>query len=115
MTQGRHAARGGKSRGPAADLGGMPIYEYVPDDDACDACRNGFEVLQGLNEPRLDACPECGAACHRVISSFAVPGRYSRTDPKNLEALGFSQYRKGSDGKYEKSFGRTGPDVLRRD
>ena len=95
----------------------MPIYEYAPDapEDACDDCRAGFEVLQGIREARLDACPECGAPCHRVVSAFSVRGRYDRTDPKNLEAMGFSQYRRGSDGRYQKSFGRTGPDVLKRD
>ncbi len=33
----------------------MPIYEY-----ACDACGKKTEIIQGMNERPLRACPHCG-------------------------------------------------------
>lgn len=33
----------------------MPTYDYE-----CDACQHTFEVFQGINEPVLTKCPECG-------------------------------------------------------
>lgn len=33
----------------------MPTYEY-----RCNACRHQFETLQGIKEPALKKCPECG-------------------------------------------------------
>jgi hypothetical protein len=34
--------------------------------------------------------------------------------PANLEAKGFTQYRKAGDGYYEKTAGTEGPDVIHR-
>ena len=33
----------------------MPTYDYE-----CDACGHEFELFQGINEPILQKCPECG-------------------------------------------------------
>lgn len=33
----------------------MPTYDYE-----CSACENTFEVFQGINDPVLKKCPECG-------------------------------------------------------
>lgn len=33
----------------------MPTYDYE-----CDACGHELEVFQGINEPVLKKCPECG-------------------------------------------------------
>ena len=57
----------------------MPIYEYEavdPENNACDRCRKPFEVIQGLHENALSACPRCGAEIRRKISlsSFRIPG-----------------------------------------
>ena len=48
----------------------MPIYEYQATtfDDACAHCCKPFEVLQGIREEPLCACPECGRAVRRIIS-----------------------------------------------
>lgn len=33
----------------------MPTYDYE-----CDACQHTFEAFQGINDPFLQKCPECG-------------------------------------------------------
>ena len=33
----------------------MPTYDYE-----CDACEHVFEQFQGINDPVLVKCPECG-------------------------------------------------------
>lgn len=33
----------------------MPTYDYE-----CDACKHTFEHYQGINDPKLRKCPECG-------------------------------------------------------
>lgn len=33
----------------------MPTYDYE-----CDACEHKFEHFQGINDPHLTKCPECG-------------------------------------------------------
>ena len=48
----------------------MPIYEYHavrPDTDCLD-CRNGFEIIQAINEKPLSTCPECGKKVKKIIS-----------------------------------------------
>jgi putative FmdB family regulatory protein len=44
----------------------VPIYEYK--------CDNGhvFDVMQKMSEESLDACVECGAPAHRVLTAPAV-------------------------------------------
>ncbi|MBS1888844.1 MAG: zinc ribbon domain-containing protein [Actinobacteria bacterium] len=44
----------------------MPIYEYK--------CDNGhvFDVMQKMSEEPLEACVECGAPAHRVLTAPAV-------------------------------------------
>lgn len=48
----------------------MPIYEYQASDVNCSCryCRDPFEVIQGVNEPPLTACPDCGHGVSRIIS-----------------------------------------------
>jgi putative FmdB family regulatory protein len=93
----------------------MPLYEYAPDSGSCEVCRGRFEVLQTMDAPPLAQCPQCGAACHRVLSTFAPQsGKSHLLSPQNLAAKGFTQYRKAGDGVYEKTAGSGGPDVLRR-
>lgn len=48
----------------------MPIYEYeaIDPDKACDRCRQRFELIQGIKEKPISACPYCGQAVRRVIS-----------------------------------------------
>jgi putative FmdB family regulatory protein len=48
----------------------LPIYEYesVSPGRACWKCAFSFEVIQHLNDPPLDFCPECGKEVRRKIS-----------------------------------------------
>ncbi|MGD2127104.1 MAG: zinc ribbon domain-containing protein [Desulfobacteraceae bacterium] len=48
----------------------MPIYEYQAQNlkKACSRCRDPFELLQGIGEARLTACPKCGNAVRKIIS-----------------------------------------------
>ena len=41
----------------------MPIYEYK-----CKKCGFILEILQKLNDPPLEKCPECGGLLIKVIS-----------------------------------------------
>lgn len=45
----------------------MPIYEYQ-----CEACPNKFEVKQSMKDDPLTACPQCGKAVQRLISTPAI-------------------------------------------
>jgi putative FmdB family regulatory protein len=50
----------------------MPTYEYE-----CLGCRRTFEVEQGISEPALTECPDCGGQVRRLIgagSTFIIKG-----------------------------------------
>jgi len=54
----------------------MPTYEYV-----CDACLNGFEIVQKMQDAPIEKCPACGKKVRRVLSggigiSFKGSGFY---------------------------------------
>jgi putative FmdB family regulatory protein len=44
----------------------MPLYEYL-----CDACGHRFEVIQKFSDARVEACPKCGGAVQKQVSSPA--------------------------------------------
>ena len=48
----------------------MPIYEYqaLNSENSCENCRNGFEILQRVNEKPLKSCPDCGQPVNKLIS-----------------------------------------------
>lgn len=94
----------------------MPFYEYINADEAgCDHCRDGFTVLQRLNDPRLSVCPSCGHPVRRVISPpNVVSGRAHMLKTSSIEQAGFTQYRKIGKGVYEKTAGK-GPGVTSAD
>lgn len=93
----------------------MPIYEYAPRSGACTQCPGRFEVLQSMGAEPLTHCPQCGQECERVLSSVSHSmGKGHLLKPANLEAKGFTQYRKAGDGYYEKTAGTEGPDVIHR-
>lgn len=45
----------------------MPLYEYK-----CEACGNRFEKIVKFSDPPLEACPECGGAVEKLLSSPAI-------------------------------------------
>ena len=84
----------------------MPIFEYMPDKEGCEECSEGLEVIQKMDDPPLEKCPDCGQPCHRVFSSFAVGGKGSSLlSPSNLAEKGFTQYTRKGKGYYEKTAG----------
>ncbi len=90
----------------------MPIYEYEHDGDHDGSCEQPFEELQGMSEAPLECCPKCGGPCHRVFSSFAtIRNEQAILRPKNLERLGFTQFKRAGGGYYEKTCGE-GPRVI---
>jgi putative FmdB family regulatory protein len=44
----------------------MPIYEYQ-----CQSCGHRSEALQGLKDPPLTTCTECGGVLRKLVSSPA--------------------------------------------
>ena len=45
----------------------MPLYEYE-----CDACGKRFERIQKFSDPPPEACPSCGGAVRKLLSSPAI-------------------------------------------
>lgn len=41
----------------------MPEYQYQ-----CAACGHRFTARQGMSEPSLEGCPECGGKVERLIT-----------------------------------------------
>lgn len=93
----------------------MPIYQYVADQPGCDHCRNGIELLQKLSDPSLNACPNCGAEMHRVLSApSVVTGSAHLAQESHIAKHGFTQYKRAGKGVYEKTAGK-GPAYISGD
>jgi putative FmdB family regulatory protein len=45
----------------------MPLYEYQ-----CEACGHRFEVIQKYSDAPIEACPTCGGAVVKLLSSPAI-------------------------------------------
>ncbi len=97
----------------------MPMYVYaVVEEDGS----NGevFEMLQAMRDEPLTVHPATGQPVRRLFGVPNVPRKWtdsqarSSMSPSNLERLGFTQYKKAGDGKYEKTAGR-GPNVISGD
>jgi putative FmdB family regulatory protein len=75
----------------------MPLYEYQ-----CQACDNRFELIQKFSDPPAEACPVCGGAVRKLLSSPAIQFKGS--------GWYITDYaRKGSDGsKAEPGKGQAG-------
>jgi hypothetical protein len=76
---------------------------------------NGFDRRQGVNDPRLTHCPECGAAVRRVIAAPHLASSSPSLSPANLERKGFTQYRRVEKGVYEKTAGKGPKHIVDRD
>jgi len=85
----------------------MPIYEYRAVEAGCEACADRFAVMQGMNDPVLEKCPQCGQPVKRLISNFADPkrslaGKLSSAQQDRIDELSASnsgQVVKSKDGK----------------
>ena len=91
----------------------MPIYEYEHDHSSGTKCKERFDAVESMAAEPLKACPTCGAAVHRVISTFGVSakGKGGLLSKSNLAKHGFTQYTRKGKGNYEKSAG-TGPSAI---
>ena len=97
----------------------MPTYVYeVISEDGEPGER--FEVVQKMTDDPLTVHPESGLAVRRVFLPFQIAGPTSSVktdralaDDGKLERMGFTNYVKSDEGKYEKVVGK-GPDLLNR-
>lgn len=73
----------------------MPIYEYITVDPkgGCQRCRRPFEVMQGIREEPVSACPACGAAVRRRISlvRIIIPGAVAGRDPVERQVADYER------------------------
>jgi len=73
----------------------MPTYMYIAQDPAksCARCREGFDVLHGVNESGPEACPDCGAPVRKAVCApYVSAGRWSSKrllSSDNLRRHGF--------------------------
>jgi len=83
----------------------MPIYEYKArsTDESCAHCREGFELLRSLSEPRVENCPQCGAPVDKVISAPNIGESATGLDERAKDA-GFHKLKKLGKGEYEKEY-----------
>lgn len=85
----------------------MPTYEYHATDpaQACDHCRDRFEVQQSMREEPLAVCPHCGHPVERLISLCSVSTTMSAKtmlSDKNLKQKGFTKLVNEGGGKFRK-------------
>lgn len=93
----------------------MPIYEYRASGERhCEFCGDGFEIQQKISAARLTQCPRCKAPVKRQISAVSIARSGPSLERDNLEKHGFTQYKRSSQGVYEKTAGK-GPDVITDD
>ncbi len=83
----------------------MPVYRYEVKDGAagCRRCRGGFEVVQAMSDPRLETCPECGAAIVKTPVASSV-GRSEAAFDDRAKSAGFSKLKRLGKGEYEKQY-----------
>jgi putative FmdB family regulatory protein len=74
----------------------MPLYEYQ-----CESCRKLTERIQKYSDPPLEACPACGGAVRKLVSSPAIQFKGS--------GWYITDYaRKGGTGEKSDGAGKTG-------
>ena len=83
----------------------MPVYDYIATDPshACPRCENGFEAVQSIHDPKLTACPQCGAPVSKCISAPAIGRSKSKLDDR-AKAAGFTKLKRLGKGEYEKMY-----------
>lgn len=83
----------------------MPAYDYEALDasKSCRHCACGFEMTQSIHDPRLTACPQCGAPVRRVITAPAIGRSKSGLDDR-AKSAGFTKLKRLGKGEYEKVY-----------
>jgi putative FmdB family regulatory protein len=85
----------------------MPTYVYRAKAAGCSFCSKTFEQRQGINDPPLETCPECGARVEKVICApFLSTGRTDKStlSDKNLKKHGFTKLINEGGGKFRKTW-----------
>lgn len=84
----------------------MPVYEYEPLEEGrdCPQCRRRFSWLQGITEPALDQCPQCGGGIKRVVSRAQIrtKGEFSY---EKAAKHGLTTFKRAGEGQWEKVAG----------
>ena len=83
----------------------MPIYVYKATDvkKACEYCKNGFDILQEMDEKPLAQCPKCGAPVEKTIARFSTGFSQTGFDSKAKEK-GFHKLKRKDKGTFEKEY-----------
>jgi putative FmdB family regulatory protein len=84
----------------------MPLYEYQ-----CDACAHRFEVIQKYSDAPVDACPKCGGAVSKLLSSPAIQFKgsgwyitdYARSGKSDPGSVASGRNESGGSGPAPKS------------
>ncbi len=98
----------------------MPTYVYEILDDDGNGTGETFEIVQSMRARALTKDPKTGRPVRRVPQAPAIAGSMSplktgkTLSDRNLERLGFTKYKRQSDGSYEKTAGKEGPRHLPR-
>ena len=74
----------------------MPLYEYQ-----CDVCAHRFEVIQKFSDAPIEACPKCGSAVRKLLSSPAIQFKGSGWYITDYARSGKSDSAKAPSGKTE--------------
>jgi putative FmdB family regulatory protein len=74
----------------------MPLYEYQ-----CQSCGHRFEVIQKFSDPPPSACPTCGGAIEKLVSSPAIQFKGSGFYLTDYGRGGGSDTAPGKGGKSE--------------
>jgi putative FmdB family regulatory protein len=85
----------------------MPTYVYESVDKAksCKICADGFEMEQGIKDPALKKCPECGSLVRRIITTVNISTARSTKEilsDKNIKKHGFTKLVNEGNGKFRK-------------
>ncbi len=85
----------------------MPTYEYQASDpqQACEHCREPFEVRQSMRDEPLATCPHCDRPITRLISRCGISTQQSERSmlsDKNLKQKGFTKLVNEGGGKFRK-------------
>ncbi len=83
----------------------MPIYVYKTADNtkSCDYFKDGFDVLQGMEEKPLAKCPQCGAPVKKIITGFSTGFSKTGFDQKAKDK-GFHKLKRKDKGVFEKEY-----------